>query len=384
MSSPGPSANRRALFAQMSARSAELTALAIKRLRAEIPAYTQLDPETLAPATRRTIDQLMRVLAEGRELTADELAVFTAHGETRGRQGIPVTEMFRGWRLAVRIAIDQVVTTGRRLGIGDSQLLGLTNELLALTDTAILAVARGHIDADFERTRHDQQRRADLVRGILFGTLSPAEIRVQVERYGLDSDREYRAIRARPLPELPADRVARLLEHTPSGDRPHGLLALVDGDIAGVVDHMPARDIETAVGIGPPARLDRMEPSFRRATRAMATAEAFERTGVYELADLGLLPAVLADTEVGDELVRRYLTPLGRNDSAAALLDTVAHYLGNGMRVDNTAKEMGLHTNTVRYRLRRFQDLTGIDLTDPDRALEAWWALQRRRLSRER
>ncbi|MFI6173243.1 PucR family transcriptional regulator [Nocardia sp. NPDC051052] len=381
MVSRPPPADRRALLARLFSHATELTARTIDKMRAEIPTYARIDPTVLLPDAVRTVQQLLRTLAAERDLTDSELAVFTAHGETRGRQGIPVTEMLRGWRLAVRTAIDEVVTTGRRLGVSDGELLELTNDILALTDTAILAVARGHLDAEFQQTRHDQQHRTDLVRGILFGTLGPGEIRLQVERYGLDSYREFHAVRARPSADLPADPLAKLLEPV-GGDRPHGLLAVVDGDVAGIVDAVPSADMETAVGIGPAARLDRMEPSFRRATRAMATADAFELTGVHDLADLGLLPAVLADTEVGEELFHRYITPLGESDGATALLDTAQQYLSNGMRVDHVAEAMQLHTNTVRYRLRRYQELVGIDLADPDRALEAWWALQRRRLRR--
>ncbi|MFC9435952.1 PucR family transcriptional regulator [Nocardia sp. NPDC057030] len=381
MAGPPPPGDRRALLARLFSHATELTTEAIERLSAEIPAYAQLDRAALLPDAIRTVQQLLRSLAAGRALTVGELAVFTALGEDRGRQGIPVTEMFRGWRVAVRFAIDETVVMGRRLGMSDRQLLELTNDILALTDTAILAVTRGHLDAEFQVTLHDQQHRADLVRGILFGTLAPGEIRLQVERYGLDSYREYHAIRVRPSADLPADRLIRLLE-PPASNPARGLLAVIDGDLAGIVDTPPTVEIATAAGLGPPARLDRMEPSFRRATRAMATADAFELTGVRDLAGLGLLPAILADTEVGDELVRRYLTPLGENDTAAALIETAKHYLRNGLRVDHTAKSMGLHTNTVRYRLRRYQELVGIDLTEPDRALEAWWALQRSRLQR--
>ncbi|HEY0449248.1 helix-turn-helix domain-containing protein [Actinophytocola sp.] len=55
-------------------------------------------------------------------------------------------------------------------------------------------------------------------------------------------------------------------------------------------------------------------------------------------------------------------------------------YLTLGMRADLTAERMSVHHNTVRYRLRRYEELTGIDLRDPNHALEAWWALQRTRI----
>jgi hypothetical protein len=88
----------------------------------------------------------------------------------------------------------------------------------------------------------------------------------------------------------------------------------------------------------------------------MTTAAAFGLTGVYDLNELGLLPAVLDEQEVGDELVRRYITPLGNGDAAETLLETVRHYLKVGMRADIAAKQLFVHHNTVRYRLRRYED----------------------------
>ncbi len=57
------------------------------------------------------------------------------------------------------------------------------------------------------------------------------------------------------------------------------------------------------------------------------------------------------------------------------------HYLSLGMRADLAAERLFVHHNTVRYRLRRYEELTGTNLRDPDRALQAWWALQRHRLA---
>jgi DNA-binding PucR family transcriptional regulator len=59
----------------------------------------------------------------------------------------------------------------------------------------------------------------------------------------------------------------------------------------------------------------------------------------------------------------------------------VRHYLSLGMRADLAAERLFVHHNTVRYRLRRYEELTGTNLRDPDRALQAWWALQRRQLA---
>jgi DNA-binding PucR family transcriptional regulator len=69
-------------------------------------------------------------------------------------------------------------------------------------------------------------------------------------------------------------------------------------------------------------------------------------------------------------------------EMAETLAGTTERFLANGMRVEATAKELFLHPNTLRYRLKRFEELTGCDLRDPRCALEVWWALQRARLDR--
>jgi DNA-binding PucR family transcriptional regulator len=50
------------------------------------------------------------------------------------------------------------------------------------------------------------------------------------------------------------------------------------------------------------------------------------------------------------------------------------------MRIDDTARALHVHANTLRHRLRRFEEATGANLRDPRVVVELWWALERRRL----
>jgi hypothetical protein len=118
-----------------------------------------------------------------------------------------------------------------------------------------------------------------------------------------------------------------------STGRPTGLGAVIDGDLAGSTANAPAGSGDAPVGLGPPVPLRRFEESFRRASRALATAAAFGITGVVELGELGVRPAILADGELGDELKRRYLDPLmDGSDIAQTLVETTRRYLENGIR----------------------------------------------------
>ena len=92
---------------------------------------------------------------------------------------------------------------------------------------------------------------------------------------------------------------------------------------------------------------------------------------------LGLRAAVAADGDVGEALCARYLEPLAGGSSASELMATLRAYLACGMHVESTAERLFVHQNTVRYRLARFEELTGASLREPQVAFEVWWALER-------
>ncbi len=349
-------------------------------MKAEIPLYAQRDPDELLPAIRVNVRVILQHLGESREFTDLELAEFRDYGGARARQGIPTEEMLRAWRLSLRQVLDAMIAAGREFGVSDSVLLELARDLLDATDAATLAFSQGHHSAELELAREDQHRRDDFLRGVLFASLGPAEILKQANHYGLDPEKRYFAVRAQPTPAMPVEAIEHLLGLVFDSSRPKGMVALVNGDVAGFIDRPPKGRSRAVIGIGTPARIDGLEPSFRRATRAMVTAAAFDMTGVHDLASLGLLPAVLDDTDVAEELTSRYITPVTRGAPKGQILETLLCYLTLGMRAEATAERMSVHHNTVRYRLHRYEELTGVDLRDRNCALEAWWALQRSRL----
>ena len=121
----------------------------------------------------------------------------------------------------------------------------------------------------------------------------------------------------------------------------------------------------------------RLGESFRLATRALVTAGAFGLTGTFDIAQLGLRPAIVADADVGDALHRRFIVPLEGSRSAGELVASLRAYFDSGQHIERAAERLFVHPNTLRYRLARFEELTGANLRDPVVAFEVWWALQR-------
>lgn len=359
---------------------ATLAARCLERMRSEIPLYRSLDPDDLAPAVIRNIELLFAAIAQDRPLEPEELAEIALHGRLRAERGVSIDDLLRGWRLSIGTFTESIRQFARDQAIGEPELLQLFIDVHTVSDIAMVAAASGHREAELEMAGNERDRRADLVRGVLYGTLRPADLRVRARAYGVEVTAMYHALRARPLAGQTTAELERHLEL--SGSPHHGLITVIDGDLAGFVDRLPAPDLPGFVGLGPANRLDKLEDSFRSATRALDTAAAFGMEGVHDMESLGVRPAVVADQEVGDTLVRRYVEPLSTlpNDMGGTLARTVERYLANGQRIDPTAGELVVHPNTLRYRIRRFEDIARCDLREPGCALEVWWALQRARL----
>ncbi|CAH0164018.1 Purine catabolism regulatory protein [Microbacterium oxydans] len=71
---------------------------------------------------------------------------------------------------------------------------------------------------------------------------------------------------------------------------------------------------------------------------------------------------------------RRWVDDLMHADPV--LLPTVVSYLRHRHQAERTARELGVHRNTVRPRILAAERLLGITLDDPDAAAELWIALR--------
>jgi len=73
--------------------------------------------------------------------------------------------------------------------------------------------------------------------------------------------------------------------------------------------------------------------------------------------------AVLGDESARSRLLDEVYGTL--SSSGGDLLATAAAFLETGGSIEGTARTLYIHTNTVRYRLRKITDICGLDLTAP-------------------
>jgi len=96
--------------------------------------------------------------------------------------------------------------------------------------------------------------------------------------------------------------------------------------------------------------------------------------------DLGIFCFVL-NQPAGDirAFAERTLGPLAADSPHKDLFDTLEAFLRSGGSANAVARQLFVHRNTVRHRLRRIAKLTGADLDDPDTRLALQLAILGRR-----
>jgi len=108
--------------------------------------------------------------------------------------------------------------------------------------------------------------------------------------------------------------------------------------------------------------------SAKAALAGFAVAGSWRGAPRPALAD-DLLPerAFAGDPQARARLISRIYAPL--KEHSPELLATLWSYLDNGRSLESTARELFVHPNTVRYRLKRISELIGWDATGPREAL---------------
>ncbi|GAA4542463.1 PucR family transcriptional regulator [Pseudonocardia xishanensis] len=288
-----------------------------------------------------------------------------------------------------------VVETGRRLCGADAQLAEWTAAVLALQSLSESCRAEAVVQA-----------RDDVLGELVRGSRAPEDLDRMAAHVGIAVDRPHVLVR---LP-VAAGREAR--DHRAAvaaavgelvGD-PHGpVLAIAEPDAVVVL-------VGLAGGAAPEVRLrsllsgalDRVGlltgcpravvsgvcrrigdyPAAHAETRdAEAILAGFGgRAGVVDAADFRTLRLVVNGerTSVALAFAVGLLDPLRRNDAETGgdLTETLRVYLDSGAQVRATAKVLGVHENTIRYRLGRIEHVGGLDLRHFDALLAAQLALQ--------
>jgi sugar diacid utilization regulator len=276
---------------------------------------------------------------------------------------------------------------------------GAAEELALTQATTALTLELVHLRVVAET---ELRLRRDLVEELLAGT-DPTSAKARAQALGYDLARPHRVVilsgggaRGRDQ-EAFFHAVRRAVRKTGVGSllvaRANGVAVLCDGEhdweaLRGSVISELGPKGHCRVGVGAPC----IEPrDFRRsngeaqlalkvqiATGSPEQVSVFEELGIYKLL------SEIADIGSVEGFVHQWLGPLLDYDATKGgqLVETLARYLECGGSYDATAAALLVHRSTLRYRLQRLREISGLDLTDPDTrfnlqlATRAWTAMK--------
>jgi hypothetical protein len=370
-----------------------------RRIRAEVPEYEAAgaevvaDLESLAIETSRLLGQMLSAEAEG---DRDDLAPIRRRVARRIDQGIALEPFLHAYRVAQGEYWEACSRVALSEGIPREVAIALGSRLHEIMDTITSHAAEGYLREELRVSQRQGQAARDLVERLIAGRVAEvgrrpaaapgldleAELSVAVARIegggeaedGLESFRAaFEGAATGRVRPLLASRQGELVVIAPAGGRPGAMREALDrarGEASPSAAQDPRLDIGgpaagrglriglsgVAVGAGGVAR------AYREALLALSFTTPSRP--VLALVDLGSLNAALAGADLATRQViaARGARLLAQPETTrAAIAETVRAFAAAALNVTAAAADLGVHPNTLRYRLGRIADQTGHD-----------------------
>jgi len=163
-------------------------------------------------------------------------------------------------------------------------------------------------------------------------------------------------------------------------DPPYGYVLAEDATVAAMVAEVGAVLRPVRICVGPMVGSSQLPEAARLARRLheLADAGVVDDSDVLDCADHELSLWLYAEPLLRQRLGARLLTPLERETPGhrRVLARTLLAWLGRRRSASVMAAELGIHPQTVRYRVHRLQAMFGEDLEDPETSFAMLLALK--------
>jgi len=371
----------------------------IAAIAVEVPDYARAMEGEFGRAVRRGVEiafqRFFRLVSDPSADVRSASEAYVNLGRGEYHAGRSLDALLAAYRVGARVAWRRFVEAGREGGLAPEVLYDLGEAIFAYIDEISAESADGYAQEQSAAAGEAQRRRRRLVR--VLGEDPPASeeaIRTVAAAAGWELPRRVAALAVAPgegasgddALDAAAEALARRIgagavgaavdtrSTSPAGTA--GLACVFVPDPGAPRRH---RQIEVALAgaraaLGPALPWPRAAASLRRATAALELPLA----GLI-VADDHLATLLLAsDPALGAELAAARLAPLDELTDAQRerLVATLRAWLDRPGQVQAVAKALGVHPQTVRYRMGRLRELFGERLEDPEARFELGLALR--------
>ena len=369
----------------------------IETVPEQIPAYVSARDgrygENLTRGVTAALEQLMSLPGTARPALSPETRALMAYlGAGEFREGRTMDALLGAYRASARIVFRDLSAECAHLGMGMSVVIDLGESIWAYIDELSSVSAQAYAEAQSAQAGVLELHRAALATALVRGGTEEKE----VQRLAALAD--WRLPRRLAVVVLPADAGVAVRERLGRA----GLVGERDSEVVAVIDATPSQGRRermlrllagTAAVVGPAVDWPLVPHSYRVA-RTLAVQEAAGRTAEPAqgedddgapspiLAADHLARVVLgAEPRVVTQLAERVLAPLDEVSEAkrAVLEETLLAWLTHWGQRAPIAAELGVHPQTVGYRVGRLRELFGEALEDPDARFDLEIVLRARR-----
>lgn len=380
-----------------------IASMTVRTIFDTLPGYDEVSAESVRHSVRRNIAMSVRVLRRGAEPTADDLPEAEALASERLEAGVPLGSLLSGFRLCLTSILGRLLELAPERGVPAETALGFSTTLWSLGDVFTARAMLVYQDRAVAEAVSDSARRTQWTIDAVARGLPAEELQAGLAEFGVPKSSELRAFRLTgtdgsdreldapaPLPDG-----NRIVASAPYAGGVLGIAAPTNADpapsTAAVAGSERAAHLargrrslpgdlsahqEQRLALGPAVAAEELPSSYAAALQIHEAAAAVGWRGVVDLRKLSWRMAVTGNPETTRMLRSRWLGPLeDEGEFAEHLLEAVSAYLSHGLNIPRAAASIPVHANTLRYRLRRFADLTGGDLESIDAVVELSWVL---------
>jgi hypothetical protein len=321
--------------------------------------------------------------------------------------GRSLDALLAAYRVGARLAWRSFVEAGTAAGLQPDALYSLGEAIFAYIDEISAESADGYAEEQSAAAGESQRRRRRLIR-LLAQEPPPAQeaVRTAAQAAAWPLPRNVAVLVAAttaqagtPPPdaqggepvageaimEAIATRLARRLANDAIGGAAGGIACVFvpDPDAPGrrrqIVAELGDDQAPEIISLGPTVPWYESAASLRRAAAAYRLAASGRIPGGLVVAEDHLATLLLsADRALAADLAASRLAPLEAlgEGPRARLTETLRAWLDRPGQVQAVAAELGVHPQTVRYRLRQLRELFGQRLEDPEARFELALALR--------
>jgi hypothetical protein len=378
---------------------ADETIAAIAR---EVPGYARAMEGEFGQVVRLGVEvafnRFVDLLADPEPDAAESRRTYVDLGRGEFHSGRSLDALLAAYRVGARLAWRRFVEAGVEGGLPPAVIYSLGEAIFAYIDELSAESAEGYAEEQTAAAGESERRRRRLVR--LLAQDPPAgqeAVRTaataagwMLPRGGVAALVAATADDGAPgeaLLDSIAGRLARRLGEGAIGAEAAGaaIVFVPDPDAPGRRRRLEAAIDDRPAALGPTVDWPHGSASARRAiaTQRLAAAGRLKPNnggrGGLVIAEDHLAELLLAsDQRVAADLAASRLAPLAAlaDGPRARLTETLAAWLDRPGQVQAVAAALGVHPQTVRYRVRQLRDLFGERLEDPDARFELALALR--------